>query len=121
MWPPPGRGCVGTQASLVNVELRAEVRHSRIFLDTPERTARRALQRGGTLHNLVVERVGVVAGTASRSERRRDSGGRERRPQKNGGRRPSTVGADLRGPLERSRAATASPSRRSRRARRTGC
>lgn len=55
------------------------VEHSRIFLDTPGRTAKRALQRGVTLHDLVVERMGFVAETASRSERGRAPDGRERR------------------------------------------
>ena len=57
------------------------VEHGRVFLDTSADAARRALRRGVTLHNLVVERMGFVAETASRSERRRDPGVQERRTE----------------------------------------
>lgn len=46
------------------------VEHDRVFIDTPGRTARRALRQGITLHDLVVERMGFVAEAAPRSERR---------------------------------------------------
>mgnify|MGYP006280427445 CR=1 FL=1 len=56
------------------------VEHGRVFLDTAAGTARQALRRGVTLHNLVVERMGFTANTGSRSERDRESESRERRP-----------------------------------------
>ena len=40
------------------------VPHNRVLLDVSADTARRALRRGATLHNLVVERVGFAATSA---------------------------------------------------------
>ncbi len=57
-----------------------EVSHRRVLLDAPAETARRALLKGATLSNLVVERMGFVSEAASTSEQRTDPDVRERRP-----------------------------------------
>lgn len=57
------------------------VSHGRLLLDTPASTARRALRRGVTLHDLVVERMGFTADTGPRSGRTRDPDVRERRSE----------------------------------------
>jgi hypothetical protein len=56
------------------------VDHSRVFLNTSAGTARQALRRGVTLHNLVVERMGFTANTGGRSGRKQDPDVQERRP-----------------------------------------
>ncbi len=56
------------------------VNHDRVFLDASAEEARRALERGVTLDNLVVERMGFTsAETVSTSERRRSPEARDRR------------------------------------------